>query len=175
MAVVYNKNLIVPDFKNGNRKEIARFLYSAAYNFFKYQKRPIDAITFKEVHLTPELRCDILRVDYADKITIIELKSCKEDFRADNKWEKYLDYCDYFYFLCPENVISEKEIGQNAGLIYVGQNGFVETKKSPRKLKPRFINHAWISHIYKKLAFRRFAKVNGQEISLQDDEIFINK
>lgn len=173
MAVIYNSDLVIPTFGKENRKEIAKFLYSAAYRFFKYIKNPVDDIIFKEVHLTPQLRCDILRIDYNDKITILELKSCKEDFMADNKWEKYLDYCDYFYFMCPENVISEKEIGDKAGLIYINKNGFMETRKKPVKLRPKFISSAWLSHVYKKLAFRKFLKVNGNQISL-DEEILFN-
>lgn len=171
MAVIYNKELEVPRFGSDNRKEVAKFLYSATGKFFKYSKRPIDAIMFKEVHLTSELRCDIIRLDYADKITILEVKSCREDFNADKKWERYLDYCDYFYFVCPEGVIKESEIGDKAGLIYVSQSGFIQAKKSPRKLKPKFINHAWLSHVYKKLCFRRLGNLNTL-ISLDENCLF---
>jgi hypothetical protein len=71
-------------------------------------------------------------------------------------------------------VISPSEIGHSAGLIYVNQNGFIELKKAPKKLKPRFINHAWISYIYKKLCFRRLSKYN-EILSIDDNCFFVEE
>ncbi len=31
----------------------------------------------------------------------VEVKSSVEDFRVDQKWESYLDYCDRFFFAVP--------------------------------------------------------------------------
>lgn len=43
-------------------------------------------------------RADILALGPKSELAIIEIKSSKEDFLADNKWEDYLDWCDAFYF-----------------------------------------------------------------------------
>ncbi len=43
-------------------------------------------------------RADILAVDGAGQVTIVEIKSSRADFAADRKWQEYLDYCDRFYF-----------------------------------------------------------------------------
>ena len=43
-------------------------------------------------------RADICAINAQGKIMIVEVKSGKEDFRTDNKWHEYLEYCDYFYF-----------------------------------------------------------------------------
>lgn len=43
-------------------------------------------------------RADILAVDGAGRVTIVEIKSSRADFAADRKWQEYLDYCDRFYF-----------------------------------------------------------------------------
>lgn len=37
-------------------------------------------------------------VDDKGGISIIEIKSCLVDFRTDQKWQDYLDWCDRFYF-----------------------------------------------------------------------------
>jgi len=46
-------------------------------------------------------RVDIISVDRKAAFTVIEVKSSVADFRADNKWREYLDFCDRFYFAVP--------------------------------------------------------------------------
>lgn len=43
-------------------------------------------------------RADICGISDKGEIIIIEVKSSIEDFRADNKWHEYSQYCDLFYF-----------------------------------------------------------------------------
>ena len=43
-------------------------------------------------------RADLAAIDRRGTIRLVEIKSCRADFRADRKWRAYLDYCDRFYF-----------------------------------------------------------------------------
>jgi hypothetical protein len=43
-------------------------------------------------------RADLVTIDRAATITIVEVKSGRADFMADHKWQGYLAYCDRFYF-----------------------------------------------------------------------------
>jgi hypothetical protein len=43
-------------------------------------------------------RADICALSSKGKITIIEVKSCIEDLKADFKWHEYEGFCDKFYF-----------------------------------------------------------------------------
>jgi hypothetical protein len=43
-------------------------------------------------------RADILAIDGAGQVTIVEIKSSRADFAADRKWRDYLEFCDRFYF-----------------------------------------------------------------------------
>ena len=43
-------------------------------------------------------RADLAALDHAGAILLVEVKSCRADFRSDRKWREYLDYCDRFYF-----------------------------------------------------------------------------
>jgi hypothetical protein len=43
-------------------------------------------------------RADLVAIDRAATITIVEVKSGRADFLADRKWQAYLAFCDRFYF-----------------------------------------------------------------------------
>jgi len=51
-----------------------------------------------EFKLTNKRRVDVAALDRDGQFLVIEVKSSIADFRADNKWHDYLDFCDYFYF-----------------------------------------------------------------------------
>lgn len=56
-------------------------------------------------------RCDLIALDPRGEISIIEIKSCLADFRCDQKWPDYRQWCDRFYFAVniafPQSVIPE--------------------------------------------------------------------
>lgn len=43
-------------------------------------------------------RADIAALDRDGRITIVEIKSSLADFRTDQKWPEYANYCDRFFF-----------------------------------------------------------------------------
>ena len=47
---------------------------------------------------TRGLRCDVLALGPKGEIWAVEVKSGLPDFRADGKWEGYLDWCDRLFF-----------------------------------------------------------------------------
>lgn len=160
-----------------SRKDIIQSLYYAGFKFFKIFGRPHDSsITFKEVHLEPSLRVDILNISYKQQVVILELKTCREDFEHDNKWNKYLDYCDRFLFMCPVGVIKPEELPPKIGLVYVDvsnlKNPLLSVITRPGLLKPKKLTNAWFNFIFKKLAFRKLAKVNGKMIELEEEILF---
>lgn len=54
--------------------------------------------TVTEFSLKTGRRADILALDPKGGLTIVEVKSCPADFRADRKWPEYEAFCDRFYF-----------------------------------------------------------------------------
>jgi hypothetical protein len=46
-------------------------------------------------------RVDIIALSRKGAFTVVEVKSSVADFRADSKWQEYLDFCDRFYFAVP--------------------------------------------------------------------------
>ncbi len=51
-----------------------------------------------EVSLANGRRADIAAVAASGEIWIVEIKSSIEDFRVDQKWPEYRDYCDRLFF-----------------------------------------------------------------------------
>lgn len=51
-----------------------------------------------EVPLPNGRRADVLAIDGRGRFLLVEVKSCRADFRSDNKWPDYLEFCDFFYF-----------------------------------------------------------------------------
>ncbi len=60
--------------------------------------RALGQATLQEFPLPDGRRADIFALDDKGGITIIEIKSGLIDFRTDQKWQDYLDWCDRFYF-----------------------------------------------------------------------------
>jgi hypothetical protein len=51
-----------------------------------------------EVTLPNGRRADLMALGPRGEITIVEVKSSPEDYKADRKWAEYAPYCDAFYF-----------------------------------------------------------------------------
>jgi hypothetical protein len=54
-----------------------------------------------EFPLTSGRRVDVIAVNGAGETVIVEIKASTADYRADRKWNEYLEFCDAFYFAVP--------------------------------------------------------------------------
>jgi hypothetical protein len=61
-------------------------------------------VTMPEFTLASGRRADLIALAPDGTLTIVEIKSSVADFRADQKWPDYEDFCDHFYFAIPETV-----------------------------------------------------------------------
>jgi hypothetical protein len=61
-------------------------------------------VTLPEFTLGNGRRADLIALAPDGLLTIVEIKSSVADFRADQKWPNYEDFCDRFYFAVPETV-----------------------------------------------------------------------
>jgi hypothetical protein len=55
-----------------------------------------------EVPLGNGRRADVIGLDEAGRITLVEIKVSLADLRGDAKWPEYLDYCDRYFWAVPE-------------------------------------------------------------------------
>ena len=54
--------------------------------------------TVSEVALANGRRADVAGISDGGAIWIVEIKSCLEDFRTDQKWPEYREFCDRLFF-----------------------------------------------------------------------------
>jgi len=75
-----------------------------------------------EVALANGRRADVAGLCDSGEIWIVEIKSCLEDFRADQKWPEYREFCDRLFFAVapdfPREVLPEE-----TGLIIADRYG----------------------------------------------------
>jgi hypothetical protein len=75
-----------------------------------------------EFTLASGRRADVIGLAPDGTLWIVEIKSSPEDFKADNKWPEYRDYCDRFSFAIPQTMDPDL-IPLEAGLIIADQWG----------------------------------------------------
>jgi len=87
-----------------------------------------------ELPLPSGRRADIAAIGASGEIWIIEVKSCLNDFRTDQKWEDYRAHCDRLFFAIdcdfPASLIPE-----SVGLMVVdGYGGSIIREAAPHPL-----------------------------------------
>jgi len=81
-----------------NRKAITKCLTRAASLWLVKQHHAV----YQEVGVLAwgKRRADLFGLSNDGSVfTIIEVKSCKQDFQSDKKWRGYLEHCNRFYFM----------------------------------------------------------------------------
>lgn len=56
-----------------------------------------------ELTLVNNRRVDLAGLDKKGRLIFVEVKSCREDYQADCKWQDYLPFCDEFFWATPED------------------------------------------------------------------------
>ena len=75
-----------------------------------------------EVSLANGRRADIAAVAASGEIWIVEIKSSIEDFRCDQKWPEYRDYCDRLFFAVAPG-FSREILPADTGLVIADRYG----------------------------------------------------
>ena len=78
--------------------------------------RALRCAVVAEIPLPDGRRADLMALDPRGGITIVEVKSCLNDFRTDQKWEDYRQWCDRFFFAVDAR-FPQEHIPDECGLI----------------------------------------------------------
>ncbi len=104
-------------------------------------------------------RVDAIGLDATGRLTIVEIKSSLEDFRADRKWRDYLDYCDRFFFAVAED-FPQEVLPEDCGLMIADGYGAVVLREAP--LLP-------LAPARRRALILRFAQTAAQRLSHVED------
>ena len=83
--------------------------------------------TLAEVPLKNGRRADLMGLDAAGLLVIVEIKIARADLLGDTKWPDYLEYCDRFYWAVPpglDRTPLEQEIFQPSACGVIVADGY---------------------------------------------------
>jgi hypothetical protein len=100
-------------------------------------------------------RADIAAVSRSGKILIVEIKSCLNDFRTDQKWTGYREYCDELYFAVKIDFPAEV-LPEDAGLILADKYSADIVRPAPETP---------LAAARRKVLTLRFARASAQRLS----------
>nr|WP_114857577.1 MmcB family DNA repair protein [Azospirillum brasilense] len=106
---------------------------SGAVPIFRGVRRALAArgfVSMAEFRLASGRRADVLAMDGAGTVVIVEVKSCVADFRSDQKWPEYRDWCDAFYFAVDDAFPAEL-IPDDCGLMVADAYGAEILREAP--------------------------------------------
>jgi hypothetical protein len=83
-----------------------------------------------EVALANGRRADVAGIADGGEIWIVEIKSSLEDFRADQKWPEYREFCDRLFFAVAPDFPREV-LPEDAGLIIADRYGGEIVRAAP--------------------------------------------
>jgi len=112
------------------RLELANALKDAAESYFVKRRYSC----FQELSVVPwgKLRADLLALNLRSEIVLCEVKSCASDYLNDNKWHRYLEYCDKFYIVVNAATFKTLKLDllrasrqTGAGTLVIGKDGYL--------------------------------------------------
>lgn len=106
---------------------------------------------------------DVFEITKDKKVVIYEVKSSKADYRSDKKWHNYLQFCEYFYFAAPSDVIEiiKDEVPKHVGL-YKYHNDYLECIRPARRHNKDVFNSEVEKNLYIKMGYR-FTKMHSKK------------
>lgn len=122
-----------------------------------------------EVTLANGRRADVMAVGAKGEIVIVEVKSCLQDFRTDQKWPEYAPYCDRFYFAVDCDFPQDHIPGEAGLLVCDGFGGAVLRECSPVPLNGARRKAVTLS--FARLAAARLMRVGNPAASSPEPAI----
>lgn len=112
-----------------------------------------------EVSLPNSRRANVMALEAGGSIIIIEVKSSIPDFRSDQKWPEYRDFCDRFYFAVPGDFPGDL-IPDDCGLIRADAYGAVVEREAPEHK---------LAAARRKMLTGRFARLAALRLQMLED------
>ena len=129
----------------------------------------------REFTLRSGRRVDLIAISRGGEITIVEVKSSRQDFISDRKWQEYLEWADRFYFAVAEGFPRDLLPGPDeSGIIITDGFDCLEVQPAPpAKLAGQRRNHLTrrLAHVaMRRIEFGIAAGLNVEIDELMTDE-----
>lgn len=95
--------------------------------------RDLNFTSISEMSLANGRRADVIALNPKGAIWIVEIKSSIVDFRCDQKWPEYRDYCDALFFAVAPDFPAEI-LPADTGLIFADAYGGEIMRPAPEQL-----------------------------------------
>ena len=129
----------------------------------------------REFTLRSGRRVDLIAIGSGGEITIVEVKSSRQDFISDRKWQEYLEWADRFYFAVAEGFPRDLLPGPDeSGIIITDGFDCLEVQPAPlAKLAGQRRNH--LTRRLAHVAMRRieFGIAAGLDVGI--DELMVDE
>lgn len=119
----------------------------------------------QEMTLANGRRADVVALGPDQEILVIEVKSGIEDFRTDQKWPDYRDYCDRFFFAVDADFPVDV-LDADVGVIMADAYGGAIVRDSPVHRLPSPRRRA-LTTAFAHLAAQRLALLHDPESMIQ--------
>lgn len=145
---------------------------------FKYTENFIQQILCKSEILKNNLvcenvshilhgQCDVLSMNKTGYLSEFEIKTSRQDFLVDKKKDKFLKkhqyrFANYFYYVCPKDLIKLADIDKNYGLLYIdGEKITIKRKAKLIHIKKQKLEKIYLKFIrlYSERKFLGCAKL----------------
>ena len=124
----------------------------------------------REFTLRSGRRVDLIAIGSGGEITIVEVKSSRQDFISDRKWQEYSEWADRFYFAVAEGFPRDLLPGPDeSGIIITDGFDCLEVQPAPlAKLAGQRRNH--VTRRLAHVAMRRieFGIAAGMDVEIDE-------
>jgi hypothetical protein len=121
--------------------------------------RALDFVCVEELVPAPGLRVDVMALGPRGEVWVVECKSGRADFRADRKWQGYLDWCDRFFWAVDANFPADL-LPAGSGLILADPHDAEVVRMAPETP---------LSGARRKVVLRTFARAAAGRLQLLRD------
>ena len=125
----------------------------------------------REFILRSGRRVDLIAIGRGGEITIVEVKSSRQDFISDRKWQEYAEWADRFYFAVAEEFPTDLLPGPDeSGIIITDGFDCLEVRPAPlAKLAGQRRNH--LTRRLAHVAMRRIEFGIAAGLDVEIDEL----
>ena len=129
----------------------------------------------REFTLRSGRRVDLIAIGSGGEITIVEVKSSRQDFISDRKWQEYPEWADRFYFAvaegCPRDLLPGPD---ESGIIITDGFDCLEVQPAPLvKLAGQRRNH--LTRRLAHVAMRRIEFGISAGLDVEIDEFMVDE